>query len=127
MNYSFRHPFRAALAPLGYRSDDGRTLAITGYYEVQGVAPVFPDSFDAPPVGFITRVDAYDSFLWAHGAMAAQHDSIALHAGTAVLCMDMDITGGADMEGDTMRIRGGTVRAARFTTPDQWAWGEVRP
>jgi hypothetical protein len=124
--YAFRHPFRTPLAPLGVRSNDGRTLSISGRYSLQGVAPIFPFHRPDQIAGFITRVDAQDGWLWARGAMAVQWQAIHMRDGLLALCMDMDITDEYTML-NGVNVTAGEVRAARLSTPDRWAWGDMWP
>jgi hypothetical protein len=123
---AFRHPYRTVLGPLGTRSHDGRTLAITGHFTLPALAPIF--RWDDPDqlVGAISHIDAWDGWLWATGAVAVQWEAMHLRTGQLVLCADMDIT----LERTTldgMDVHRAAVRGALLSPPDRWPWGEVRP
>lgn len=123
---AFRHPYRTVLGPLGTRSGDGRTLAITGQFMLMGTAPIFRWDDPEALVGTVARIDAYDGWLWASGALAVQWEAMHLRTGQLVLCADMDITRERTTL-DGMDVQQATVRGARLSPPARWPWEGMWP
>lgn len=126
-------PYKAALGPLGIRSTDGRTLAISGLYSLRGPAPVFlwdEQKPFGPVVGMITSIDPHDGWLWAHGLMDGVTDAVGnvlgLNENRLVLLADFDIYE-EHTSLDGLDILDCRVNSARLAPVDQWAWGEVLP